>query len=57
MAKDKTDLSEVRKEIDEVDLEILRLLMRRAEIVDDVRTAKLATNTVAYRPGREAQVL
>ena len=57
MVKDKTDLSEARKEIDEVDLKILRLLMRRAEIVDDVRAAKLATNTVAYRPGREAQVL
>ena len=57
MAKDKIDLSEVRKEIDEVDSKILELLMRRAEIVDDVRAAKLATNTVAYRPGREAQVL
>ncbi|MEC8621484.1 MAG: chorismate mutase, partial [Pseudomonadota bacterium] len=45
------------EEIDEVDSKILELLMRRAEIVDDVRAAKLVTNTVAYRPGREAQVL
>ncbi|MEC9022199.1 MAG: chorismate mutase [Pseudomonadota bacterium] len=57
MAKDKIDLSKVREEIDEVDSKILELLMRRAEIVDDVRAAKLVTNTVAYRPGREAQVL
>ena len=46
-----------RQEIDAVDLELLRLLNRRAAIACEIAAVKVATGMPAYDPGREARVL
>ena len=58
------NLAALRDEIDEIDDRIHDLIMRRAAIVERIRTAKAAGNAdssdhagVFMRPGREAQVL
>lgn len=56
---DGADLSGVRLQIDEIDDALHDLLMQRTLLVGRVRDAKRATgdDAVAYRPGREAQIL
>lgn len=50
-------LAEWRQEIDGLDLELLRLLNRRAAIACEIAAVKVAAGMPAYDPGREAQVL
>ena len=50
-------LGEWRQEIDALDLELLRLLNRRAAIACEIAAVKVATGVPAYDPSREAQVL
>ena len=52
----KTSLDDLRREIDEIDDALHDLLMRRTEIVKEVRVAK-GDDANYTRPGREAQVL
>jgi len=53
----KKSLGEWRQEIDALDLELLRLLNRRAAIACEIAAAKVASGMPAYDPAREAQVL
>ncbi len=67
MAKSKTgvsaklrSLADIRAQIDGIDDALLALIMKRAEIVHEVRAAKAVQTqapTSAMRPAREAQVL
>jgi len=50
-------LGEWRQEIDALDLELLRLLNRRAAIACEIAAVKVASGMPAYGPAREAQVL
>jgi chorismate mutase/prephenate dehydratase len=53
-------LDALRREIDAIDAELHRLIMRRSEVVGRIAQAKASTGdagTVALRPGREAVVL
>jgi chorismate mutase/prephenate dehydratase len=56
MSQDLTPLSELRRQIDEIDTQIHDLLMRRAEVVQAIGSVKGST-ALAFRPGREASVL
>ncbi len=53
------DLDEVRREIDDIDDAILRLLQQRFDVVAKIKMAKLqnADNQLPLRPAREAMVL
>jgi chorismate mutase/prephenate dehydratase len=53
--EDTQKLTELRKEIDDLDFQILKLLNKRARTALRVRIAKGGTSV--YRPEREAQVL
>jgi chorismate mutase/prephenate dehydratase len=53
--EDTNKLTELRKEIDTIDLELLTLLNKRAKLALQVRIAK--GGTTVYRPEREAEVL
>jgi chorismate mutase-like protein len=55
MTEPSASLSELRRRIDEIDDQIHDLLMRRAQVVDEVRNAKRGTG--AFAPAREAQIL
>ena len=50
-------LSELRIQIDAVDLELLSLLNRRAALANEVGDIKRAEGSVVFRPEREAQVI
>jgi len=50
-------LSDLRREIDDIDDRLHDLLMRRAGLVARIRDAKQGTSGAIYRPGREAAVL
>jgi chorismate mutase/prephenate dehydratase len=50
-------LDALRREIDRIDDEIHDLLMRRAEVVDEIRRSKGGRNGPYLRPGREAAIL
>jgi chorismate mutase-like protein len=50
-------LDALRREIDEIDTKLHGLLMRRAEVVENVGRTKGRTNTAVFAPGREAMVL
>jgi chorismate mutase len=52
----KPHLSDLRREIDEIDSALHDLLMRRTEIAERISTVK-RKNTNKIRPGREARVL
>lgn len=56
MASAPTPLDELRQQIDEIDLAIHDLVMRRARVVERVSLAKRSEGAV-YRPGREATIL
>ena len=51
------DLLAFRKQIDEVDRELLALLNRRARLAQQVGEVKKQEGSVAFRPEREAQVI
>lgn len=57
MTVNETNLSELRREIDQIDEALHDLIMRRAEIVDHVKEAKEDTGGTIFRPGREAEIL
>jgi chorismate mutase-like protein len=50
-------LADWRQEIDALDLELLRLLNRRAAIACEIAKVKVASGIAPYDPRREAQVL
>jgi len=52
-----TQLTSLRREIDEIDQAMHDLLMRRAELVERIRGAKTGERAAVWRPAREAQVL
>src|SRR5437764_11191208 len=53
-----TDLSALRQEIDRIDLDIHRGLMRRGEIIDRLIAVKARQGGgSAFRPGREAEMM
>jgi len=51
------NLSELRKEIDKIDNELIRLLNKRMEIVKKVGELKNNTNAPIYRPEREKEII
>ena len=51
------ELAELRKKIDEVDKELLALLLKRLELVDQVADVKKANNLPVFVPGREDEIL
>ena len=57
MEKTKPNLEDLRREIDEIDSSLHDLIMRRAEIVEQVAEAKGAQADSGMRPGREAEIL
>ena len=56
MSDNEIKLQSLRAEIDEIDRSLHELIMRRTEVVADVRTAK-ETAKVMIRPSREAEIL
>ena len=52
-----SDLTELRRRIDAVDLEILARLNERAAIVLEVGRAKQSTGTAVYQPARERMIV
>jgi chorismate mutase / prephenate dehydratase len=57
MANSKTTLDELRRRLDDIDDNVHDLLMKRAEIVEQVAATKRGSNVPALRPGREAIIL
>jgi chorismate mutase / prephenate dehydratase len=57
MTNSKTTLDELRRRLDGIDDQVHDLLMRRAEIVQEVSAEKKGNNVPALRPGREAVIL
>lgn len=54
---DADKLAELRREIDEIDDEMQRLLQRRARVIDALVKAKKTSTGAAFRPDREASML
>ena len=57
MSENNSDLSNLRDEIDQIDDALHDLLMRRADVVDQVKDAKADSGGAIFRPGREAEIL
>lgn len=57
MTSDDNNLSELRREIDDIDNALHDLLMRRASVVERVKDFKQADGGVNFRPGREADIM
>ncbi len=57
MSADETALESLRREIDEIDDSLHRLIMRRAEITTEIGRAKAADGGGTIRPAREAAIL
>jgi chorismate mutase / prephenate dehydratase len=58
MATDPSRLAELRAKIDAIDESVHRLLMQRAEVIDELILVKgTARNGAAFRPGREADMM
>lgn len=53
--EDTQKLTEIRKDIDEIDFQILKLLNKRAKLALKARIAKGGVNV--YRPEREAEII
>ena len=51
------DLSELRKEIDQIDDELVRLFCQRMDVASKVADYKKATGSPIYHPGREREIL
>jgi chorismate mutase / prephenate dehydratase len=52
-----SDLTELRRRLDEIDDKLHDLLIERAEIVSVVAASKREGNLAAFQPGREAQIV
>ena len=52
-----TKIGELRKEIDKVDDEVLRLLNKRMEFVKEIGVLKHSSGAAIYRPEREKEIL
>ena len=52
-----SNLSGLRREIDDIDNALHDLLMRRASVVERVKDLKQTGGGVIFRPGREAEIL
>lgn len=50
-------LEDLRKKIDEVDNDILVLILKRLELVDQVANVKRAEKIPVFVPGREDEIL
>ncbi len=57
MEKQEKKLNDLRKNIDEIDNEILILLNKRMQIVKKVGEVKNSANTPIYRPEREKEII
>jgi chorismate mutase-like protein len=57
MSRDNSTLSELRREIDDIDDSLHDLLMRRASVVERVKGLKKNSGDVIFRPGREAEII
>lgn len=55
MTDKRRKLADVRREIDEIDTQLHDLIMRRAEVVEEVRTLK-HNDAVKIRPARECEI-
>lgn len=51
------NINDIRKEINEIDDELLRLFVRRLEIVHDVAASKKERGAPVFDPGREREIL
>src|SRR5512138_3857771 len=52
-----TQLGPLRKRIDRIDDQLLRLLNRRAALAMEIAARKAKTNALVYAPGREKGIL
>ena len=57
MSADNSNLSDLRREIDEIDSAMHDLLMRRALVVERVKESKNTAGGPIFRPGREAEIM
>lgn len=57
MARDNSNLRDLRREIDDIDTALHDLLMRRASVVERVRDSKINSDGAVFRPGREAEIV
>ncbi|WP_173980893.1 chorismate mutase [Magnetospirillum sp. UT-4] len=57
MTTDPQTLTRLRRDIDRIDDRLHDLLQERAALVERIAAAKAGENTVALRPGREAEIL
>jgi len=57
MTRDNSNLSDLRREIDDIDNALHDLLMRRASVVERVKDMKQTAGGVKFRPGREAEIM
>ena len=57
MTRNNSDLSDLRREIDDIDNALHDLLMRRASVVERVKDMKQNADGVKFRPGREAEIM
>jgi chorismate mutase / prephenate dehydratase len=57
MTSDSTDLDRIRRDIDRIDDRLHDLLMERTALVEKVAQAKAPDDSVALRPGREAEIM
>jgi len=57
MSRDRPSLSDLRREIDDIDDAMHDLLMRRAAVAERIRTVKQEAGAGVFRPGREAEIL
>ncbi|MCG8390309.1 MAG: chorismate mutase [Cytophagales bacterium] len=55
--KEVTTIDQVRKKIDEIDRQLLDLLNRRMELVQEVGKIKKISNATIYRPEREREII
>jgi chorismate mutase/prephenate dehydratase len=53
---DSQEIQSLRKQIDEVDLQILKLLNRRASLVSEIGKIKLRSKRTVYIPSREHEI-
>jgi len=51
------DINDLRKEIDAIDQELVRLFCRRMEVTARIADYKKENNLPIYHPGREQEVL
>ena len=56
VSKEKMSLEELRKQIDEIDAQLVKLLNKRAEIVVEVGKLKNQADKPIYAPDREKEV-